>query len=34
MSDVTTALNPEQGMARLREMRADVSAVGHHDIYS
>ena len=34
MSDVTTALNAEQGMARLRDMRADASVVVHHDIHS
>jgi rsbT antagonist protein RsbS len=33
MSDVTTALNAEQGMARLRRMRADGSVQGHHDVH-
>jgi len=31
MADVTTALNAEQGMARLRRMRADGSVRGGHD---
>jgi rsbT antagonist protein RsbS len=34
MSDVTTALNAEQGMARLRGIRADVSVVVRHDIHA
>jgi rsbT antagonist protein RsbS len=33
MSDVTTALNAEQGMARLRSMRAGGSIRGHHDVH-
>jgi rsbT antagonist protein RsbS len=31
MSDVTTALNAEQGMDRLRRMRADGGVRVHHD---
>ncbi|MDX6394227.1 MAG: rsbT antagonist protein RsbS [Streptosporangiaceae bacterium] len=31
MSDVTTALNSEQGMDRLRRMRADGGVRVHHD---